>query len=140
MVRPSLNHARSAAALAELAADGGALVASHGQTVFHWVADGRARGTLQIGQPAWIAEATGLPTVSDLRARDVAAGGQGAPLACTLDVLWLSGAGGPRAALNLGGIANVTVVADGNVIATFDTGPGNCLLDAAAARARDGEV
>jgi anhydro-N-acetylmuramic acid kinase len=130
----------AAAALAELAPAGGDLVASHGQTVFHWVADGRARGTLQIGQPAWIAEATGLPTVSDLRARDVAAGGQGAPLACTLDVLWLSGPGGPRAALNLGGIANVTIVGDGEVLAGFDTGPGNCLLDTAASRTTGGEL
>ena len=83
------------------------LIASHGQTVFHWIEDGRALGTLQIGQPAWIVEATGLPVVSDLRARDVAAGGQGAPLAGTLDSLWLSSGAG---ALNLGGIANVTVV------------------------------
>ena len=68
-------------------------------------------------------EATGLPVVSDLRARDVAAGGQGAPLASTLDVLWLAGPGGPRAALNLGGIANVTVVGDGPALGGFDTGP-----------------
>ena len=63
------------------------LVASLGQTVFHWVEDGRARGTLQLGRPAWIAERTGLPVVADLRARDVAAGGHGAPLAGTLDHL-----------------------------------------------------
>jgi anhydro-N-acetylmuramic acid kinase len=130
----------AAAALAELAPAGGDLVASHGQTIFHWVVDGRARGTLQIGQPAWIVEATGLPTVSDLRARDVAAGGHGAPLASTLDVLWLAGPGGPRAALNLGGIANVTVVGDEAALASFDTGPGNCLLDDAAARVTGGAL
>lgn len=108
-----------------------ALVCSHGQTVFHWIEGGRARGTLQIGQPALIAEATGLPVISDLRARDIASGGQGAPLAGTLDALWLAGPGGPRAALNLGGIANITVVAGGTVSA-WDTGPASCLMDVAA--------
>jgi anhydro-N-acetylmuramic acid kinase len=132
--------AAAAAVLAELAPEGAELVTSHGQTVFHWVQDGRARGTLQIGQPAWIVEATGLPVVSDVRARDIAAGGQGAPLACTLDVLWLGGPGGPRAALNLGGIANVTVVRDGAVLASFDTGPANCLLDAAATQITGGAL
>jgi len=111
------------------------LVASLGQTVFHDVEDGRCRGTLQLGQPAWIAEATGLPVVSDLRAADIAAGGHGAPLASTLDALWLAGPGGPRVALNLGGIANATVVfGPGEPVIAFDTGPGNCLLDLAAER------
>lgn len=120
------------AALARFAGGRGDLVASHGQTVFHRVVDGRARGTLQLGQPAWVVEATGLPVVSDLRARDIAAGGEGAPLASTLDALWLGG-GPPRAALNLGGIANITVVRGESVLA-FDTGPASCLLDAAAQR------
>jgi len=116
---------------AHLAAGCAALVASQGQTVFHWVEDGRARGTLQLGQPAIIAERTGLPVVSDFRARDVAAGGHGAPLASTLDALWLAGDGGPRAALNLGGIANVTLVRRaGDPVLAFDTGPANCLMDA----------
>jgi anhydro-N-acetylmuramic acid kinase len=125
-------------ALAELARPGD-LVCWLGQTVFHWVDGGRPRGTLQLGQPAWIAERTGLPVVSDLRSRDVAAGGHGAPLASTLDALWLAGppgTPGPRAALNLGGIANLTVVGrpDDPVLA-YDTGPGNCLLDLIARRA-----
>jgi anhydro-N-acetylmuramic acid kinase len=94
---------------------------------------------LQLGQPAIIAEVTGLPVVSDLRARDVAAGGQGAPLASTLDALWLAGAGGPRAALNLGGIANITVVgAAGETVLAYDTGPASCLLDIAATRLTGG--
>ena len=117
---------------AELAGGQAALVASHGQTVFHWVEGGHARGTLQLGQPALIAERTGLPVVSDFRARDIAAGGHGAPLASTLDALWLAGEGNPRAALNLGGIANVTLVGRaGEPVLAFDTGPANCLMDAA---------
>ncbi|TDD19726.1 anhydro-N-acetylmuramic acid kinase [Kribbella turkmenica] len=104
------------------------LIVSHGQTVFHWVDGGTVRGTLQLGQPAWIAEATGTAVVSDLRARDVAAGGQGAPLVSILDVLWLRGRPGVPIALNLGGIANITVV-HGEPVA-FDTGPANALIDA----------
>jgi anhydro-N-acetylmuramic acid kinase len=104
------------------------LIVSHGQTVFHWVDDGSVRGTLQLGQPAWIAEATSVPVVSDLRARDVAAGGQGAPLVSIIDVLWLRGRPGVPVALNLGGIANITVV-HGEPVA-FDTGPANALIDA----------
>jgi anhydro-N-acetylmuramic acid kinase len=115
------------------------LVVSPGQTVAHDVRDGRCHGTLQVGQPAWVVQATGLPVVSDLRARDVADGGHGAPLASTLDSLWLSGPGGPRAALNLGGIANVTVLgAPGQPVLAWDTGPANCLLDVAAARVTGG--
>lgn len=106
------------------------LVVSHGQTVFHWVEDGGARGTLQLGQPAWIAERTGLPVVSDLRSRDVAAGGHGAPLVSLLDALLLAAfPGPPRAALNIGGIANATVVRDDAPAVAFDTGPGNALID-----------
>src|SRR5262245_42596823 len=108
------------------------LVASLGQTVYHWVEGDRALGTLQLGQPAWIAEATGLPVVSDLRARDVAGGGHGAPLAIVLDRLWLRDATDTTAALNLGGIANITVVAPDRPAVAYDTGPGNALLDAAA--------
>ncbi|MEU4519804.1 anhydro-N-acetylmuramic acid kinase [Amycolatopsis sp. NPDC024027] len=126
---------RGAAELADGRAD---LVASLGQTVFHWVEDGHVRGTLQLGQPAWIAEATGLPVCADLRARDVAAGGHGAPLASTLDQLWLrdlaEDTGRSVAALNLGGIANITVVADGEPVIAYDTGPANALLDLAAHR------
>ncbi|MGW7269546.1 anhydro-N-acetylmuramic acid kinase [Streptomyces sp. NPDC054864] len=103
------------------------LVASHGQTVYHWVEDGQVHGTLQIGQPAWIAEATGLPVVADFRPRDIAAGGQGAPLVSIVDRMWLRGRPGAPAALNLGGIANITA-SDGTA---FDTGPANALIDAA---------
>jgi anhydro-N-acetylmuramic acid kinase len=127
--------------VAELAHGDADLVVSHGQTVFHWVEGGRCLGTLQIGQPAWIVEATGLPVVSDLRASDVAAGGHGAPLASTLDALWLAAEDGPRAGLNLGGIANVTVVPGPSLpVLAWDTGPANCLLDVAAQRVSGGAV
>ncbi len=117
---------------------GAELIASHGQNVFHWVEGGRAKGTLQLGQPAAIVEATGLPVISDFRARDVAAGGQGAPLASTLDALWLAG-DRPRAALNLGGIANITVVhRPGSPVLAFDTGPASCLMDLEAHRLTSG--
>jgi anhydro-N-acetylmuramic acid kinase len=108
------------------------LIVSHGQTLYHWVEDGTVKGTLQLGQPAWIAERTRVPVVSDLRTRDVAAGGQGAPLVSLLDVLLLQDRPGVPGALNLGGIANLTVAGDHPV--AFDTGPGNALLDAAAQR------
>ena len=118
-------------AVAELCDGQADLVVSHGQTVHHWVEDGTVRGTLQLGQPAWIAEATGLPVVSDLRSRDVAAGGQGAPLVSIVDTLLLGGRPGIPAALNLGGIANLTVVGPELAPVAFDTGPANALLDAA---------
>ena len=115
------------------------LIVSHGQTVFHWVdADGRACGTLQIGQPAWIAEVTGIPVVADLRSRDIAAGGHGAPLASTLDELLLAGSVDKAGALNLGGIANITVVAADTPTIAFDIGPANALIDAAVSQATGG--
>ncbi len=114
-------------AFAEAAAQAGPadLVASLGQTIYHWVDGGRCLGTLQLGQPAWIAERTGLPVLSDLRSRDVAAGGHGAPLAGLFDQLWLT----DDIALNIGGIANISVVTEKTA---YDTGPGNALIDLAA--------
>jgi len=124
--------------LAELCDGHADLVVSHGQTLFHWAEGPTVRGTLQLGQPAWIAEATGLPVVADLRTRDVAAGGQGAPLASTFDVLLLADSGRPSAALNIGGIANLTVVRTDDEPLAFDTGPGNALVDAAVGWLTDG--
>lgn len=106
------------------------LVVSHGQTVFHWVEGGHALGTLQIGQPAWIAERVGAPVLSDVRIRDVVAGGHGAPLVAYLDSLLLAGHGGTAAALNLGGIANITVLRPDGTLVAYDTGPANALVDA----------
>jgi len=121
-------------AFAAVAADAAAAiggvhaVCTHGQTVFHWVDEGHALGTLQIGQPAWIAERVGAPVVSDVRIRDITAGGHGAPLVSFLDELLLRGRAGTSAALNLGGIANITIVGDG--ISAYDIGPANALVDA----------
>ncbi len=117
------------AAGAAAAVGGFDAVCSHGQTVFHWVDAGHARGTLQNGQPAWIAERTGAPVVSDVRIRDIAAGGHGAPLVSFLDELLLRGRAGVSAAVNLGGIANITVVGPEGLSA-YDIGPANALVDA----------
>lgn len=144
----------AARAVAELCAGRADLVVSHGQTVFHWASDGGdVLGTLQIGEAAWIAEVTGLPVVSGLRTRDVAAGGQGAPLVGLFDALWLAGRPGSPVALNLGGIANVTVPAPTPPVVepappvvepvetrTFDTGPACALLDAATRHVTNGRL
>jgi anhydro-N-acetylmuramic acid kinase len=122
----------------EIAGGTADLVVSHGQTVFHWVQDGHARGTLQLGNPAWIGQATGLPVVSDLRNRDIAAGGHGAPLVSMLDQLLVLTGERSRGSLNLGGISNITVTGpDGGVIA-YDIGPANALMDAAVVQLTGG--
>ncbi|MBD3931192.1 anhydro-N-acetylmuramic acid kinase [Streptomyces chumphonensis] len=131
--------AAAARADTELAGGTADLVVSHGQTCYHLTQGPRALGTLQLGAPAWIAEATGLPVVSDLRTRDLARGGQGAPLAATLDALLLPHEGRP-AALNLGGIANLSFRdGDGQVLA-YDLGPANALIDAAARHVSGGRA
>ncbi|MFF4578717.1 anhydro-N-acetylmuramic acid kinase [Streptomyces sp. NPDC001389] len=116
------------------------LIASHGQTVYHWSDGGRVHGTLQLGRPAWIAEVTGRPVVSDFRPRDIAAGGQGAPLVGLIDLLLLRGRPGAPAALNIGGIANVTALPPAGPPVAFDTGPGNALLDAAVSELTAGRL
>lgn len=109
-----------------------AAIGSHGQTICHRPA-ARHPFTLQIGDPTVIAERTGITTIADFRRADVAAGGQGAPLAPAFHAAAFASRA-PSAVLNLGGIANISLIgADGSVLG-FDTGPANCLMDAWAAR------
>jgi anhydro-N-acetylmuramic acid kinase len=114
------------------------LIGSHGQTIFH---EGspvdyhgyRIASTMQIGEPAVIAKRTGVITIADFRADDIAAGGTGAPLVPLLDYLTFKHRERCRAALNIGGIANMTVIpADASIedVTAFDTGPGNMVIDA----------
>lgn len=108
-------------------------IGSHGQTVCHHPG-GAAPFTLQIGDAAVIAERTGIDVVADFRRADMAAGGEGAPLLPVLHAQLLADPAATRVVLNLGGIANVTVLAPGEPVRGFDTGPANALLDAWAAR------
>lgn len=110
-------------------------IGSHGQTVCHRPC-GAYPFTLQIGDPNVIAERMSMTTIADFRRSDVAAGGQGAPLLPALHAAVFADPAIPRAILNLGGIANVTVLSGGRPVLGFDTGPANCLLDAWAARHR----
>ncbi len=114
-------------------------IGSHGQTIFHMpipvnIGNMKIRSTLQIGEPAVIAERTGLPVIADFRVRDIAAGGQGAPIVSYVDYILFRDKTKTRLIQNIGGIANVTVIpknADINDVYGFDTGPGNMMIDAA---------
>jgi anhydro-N-acetylmuramic acid kinase len=117
------------------------LIASHGQTVWHEVSPGRTRSTLQLAEPSVIAERLGVTTVADFRPRDIAAGGQGAPLASWGDALLFGDQKLSRAVQNIGGIGNVTWVPPGGqweAMLAYDTGPGNALIDHAAWRLSGG--
>lgn len=127
---------RAALALLEgagIAARAVRAIGSHGQTIRHRPpSQGHATSaayTLQIADPNTIAEATGITTVADFRRRDMAAGGEGAPLAPAFHEAAFAAAGVRRAIVNIGGIANISLLDGESLIAGFDCGPGNTLLD-----------
>ena len=104
-------------------------IGSHGQTAWH-EPSGPDPVSIQLGSPALIARHCGITTVGDFRRADIEAGGQGAPLAPLLHRALFKPASGSRVVLNLGGIANISVIDAQGAVSGFDTGPANCLLDA----------
>ena len=125
------------------------LIGSHGQTVHHLphgikdMGVGAIRSTLQIAEPAVIAERTGITTVADFRPRDIAAGGQGAPLTPAVHALIFRRPRRARLIVNLGGISNVTYLPRGSGyegVVAFDTGPANMVLDGLMARSTNGRM
>ncbi len=123
------------------------LIGMHGQTIFH---EGtpveymghRVASTMQIGDPALVAERTGIRTISNFRERDLAAGGKGAPLVPYVDYMLFRHRTRARVALNIGGIANITVIpaaAKPEQVVAFDTGPGNMVMDALVRKLTDGK-
>lgn len=111
------------------------LIGSHGQTLWHApelrnFAGVPTRATLQLGEPSVIAARTGIPVIGDFRMRDMAVGGQGAPLVSFADEVLFGGQGEPTGVLNIGGIANITIIdSHGHASVAFDTGPGNMMMD-----------
>ena len=124
------------------------VIGSHGQTIYHISslqekADKKVRSTLQIAEPSIIAQETGVTTVADFRTRDIAAGGEGAPLVPYADFILFGKDGIGRAVQNIGGIANVTFLPAGcsiNEIIAFDNGPGNMIIDRFAEIITEGKL
>ncbi len=123
-------------------------IASHGQTIHHIprefeVAGYKTRSTLQIGEPSIIAAETGVLTIADFRPKDIAVGGEGAPISAYVDYIIFRSNDKSRAVQNIGGIANVTYIprkAEINDIIAFDTGPGNSLIDAVVKHVTKGKL
>ncbi len=125
------------------------VIGSHGQTIWHIPdreslpgTDRRSRSTLQIGAGSVIADRTGIPVASDFRSRDIASGGHGAPLASYFDAATFVDEDVARAAQNIGGIGNCTLLAPGaerDDVVAFDTGPGNMVIDAVVEILTDGD-
>jgi len=132
----ALGEAFAAAARRVIGRERPEVVGSHGQTVWHGP-NAAPPNTLQLGEPSVIAERLGLPVVADFRPRDMAAGGQGAPLVPAFDE-FLFASGPLRALQNVGGIGNVSLVGRGRLWTAFDTGPGNGLMDLAVRLATRG--
>lgn len=124
----------------DIAADDIEAIGSHGQTIRHRPSSAghtpEESFTLQIGDPNTIAELTGITTVADFRRRDIAAGGEGAPLAPAFHAAAFAKRGVNRAIVNIGGIANASILLGNQLHSGFDTGPGNTLLDHWVARHR----
>ena len=124
------------------------LIGNHGQTVFHIpeampYLNTAIRGTLQIGDPSYLAEEFGCPVVSDFRIRDMAAGGLGAPLVPYTEFLLYRSETEDVALQNIGGIGNVTLLPAGctlDQVTAFDTGPGNMVMDALVSRMTHGRL
>ena len=117
------------------------LIVSHGQTLFHWIDENnKAQGTLQLGEPTWIAEGTGVQVLSNIRSRDLTVGGHGAPLVSVLDQLLHSDSKTPQGALNLGGISNITITSESMDPIAYDIGPANGLMDAAISAYTSGKT
>lgn len=125
------------------------LIGSHGQTIYHQGAASKFLGarsiasTLQIAEPSVIAARTGVPVIADFRPADMAMGGQGAPLVPFVDYLLYRDEKRGRVALNIGGIANVTIIppaAKPEQVLAFDTGPGNMIVDALVERVTRGRA
>lgn len=123
------------------------LIASHGQTIFHQptpveIGGEKVTSTLQIGDISVIAEHTGVMTVGDFRPRDMATGGEGAPLVPYADYMLFKEKDFGRVLVNIGGIANITVIPDGSgeeAVTAYDTGPGNMIIDTFVSFATNGE-
>ena len=121
-----------------------ALIGSHGQTIHHLPRDPNAShypSTLQIGEPAVIAHETGIPTIADFRVADMVAGGQGAPLVSYPDYLLFRDSVKTVGLLNIGGIANLTVLpadCSADSVSASDTGPGNMCIDAVVREITEG--
>ncbi|MCX7796304.1 MAG: anhydro-N-acetylmuramic acid kinase [bacterium] len=124
------------------------LIASHGQTVFHSpypknLGEFKVSSTLQIGEGTVIAERTGITTICDFRVRDISVGGQGAPLVPFADWILFTSKEFNRGVLNIGGIANITILprdADINDVLAFDTGPGNMVIDEIVRKISNGRL
>ena len=132
----ALGEAFARAARAVIGRETPEVIGSHGQTVWHGP-NADPPNTLQLAEPSIIAERCGLPVVADFRPRDMAAGGQGAPLVPAFDE-FLFARGPLRALQNIGGIGNVSLVGRGKLWSAFDTGPGNGLMDLAVRLATKG--
>lgn len=133
---------------AKLTPDKVDLIGSHGQTIYHMpnpIQDCgySIKSTLQIGEPAIIAERTGIVTVADFRVRDMAAGGQGAPLVAYTDFILYKEEGKTVVLQNIGGISNATVLPKScqiNEVIAFDNGPGNMVIDEVVRRITNGRL